>query len=63
LLFSPLPPLPPVRGAGAVEVLYGPLNLSSSANQKFRQGTTFVTRGLSVGGTAEPDDFFGRALY
>jgi hypothetical protein len=31
--------------------------------QKFRQGTPFAARGLSVGGTAEVDDGFGRALY
>jgi hypothetical protein len=62
-LLPPLPPLAPVPDAGAVEVLYGPLDLRSSANQKFRQGTSFTTRGLSVGGTAEVGDRFGRVLY
>jgi hypothetical protein len=60
---SPLPPIRNVIGGGAVEVLYGRLDLRSSANQKFRQGLSVAARGLSVGGTAEQDDQFGRALY
>ena len=51
-------------GGGAVEVLYGPLNLASSGNQKLHQNNPAVIPGaLRLRGRAEPNDAFGRAVY
>ena len=63
----PPPGLPTPRsgpGGGAVEVLYGPLNLAFGGNQQLRQTTSgSVPPGtLRLRGTAQPNDGFGRAV-
>lgn len=60
-----LPPRPP-NGSGTVEILYGPLNLASSANRRLSQTTPsgFVQPGtLQLQGTTKAGDAFGRAVY
>jgi hypothetical protein len=56
------PPFTSTPRAGSVEVLYGPLNLASSGNQKFNQ-TRGGGSGISLQGVAESFDRFGRAAY
>jgi FG-GAP repeat len=51
-------------GEGTVEVLYGPLDLASSANQRFSQSHVTARSGvIQLRGVAKKDDNFGRAVY
>ena len=58
-----LPPIAP-EGEGTVQVLYGPLNLASTTNQKFSQ-TSSLPRAdvIQLRGVAKQGDNFGRSLY
>jgi hypothetical protein len=62
-VFSPCTITGVTVGPGAVEVLYGPLDLASGLNQKFHQTSDFPWSGISLQGVAEDGDGFAQTVY